>query len=718
MKRMSESASVGSAETAPPATIQPGLIDRIHTYSKVLAELEDVRRPGSSDHAVINFCAGVMRYPLALTVREYFYCERTAKIAFEHRARNRGLGDERAHECSPHGCDPDCVGSNVTNEAYERLVAKEDETVRRFAAKNRGDVHVCRHHTVHLCMDHLCSLVSLSRDDQGVGYRCELTGRQSTMYSAASFGPSLDGPGQANRITAFPQKGQKDSDIPTTHNVTRKRCIDNDAIEAAMAVMDCAVSINTDEVLTVSGMPTNDMPYGQLKKFVAAHVRLMRQLIEAGATFSETAVDEFGAAALVKTKKKIASGRRAKKPKAAVQPQQEDATAKKSHLLESKSKTLKRNIQHNADRDKPARKRQARDRSTGGHAASKSPGGALFKGASRVLSSPYADSELSQAYASLQACYSDAQTLFSNKVTPLLHTTMPPTMPPRTMYMQFLTREPFRTMIEDASRTCSFAPTEPAVKRRLDAMSGKMHRFYSDAYVIVKMLCPGALRLVVEIKHIVSACDEKLTRLREAIKDHRNRQIMPNMWGLYDLLTFQPHNHRVILDAVMGDAEIMECVDFMYHIWTLCLASPYARKADSNLLSSTNIALATLYAMSFPFNEGRRTLIPKHPKLSMHRWLVPLNSINDYYYSRPNNSNGLRVMKMCLSSLIETVPLSSLVFYQSRFIFERDAGVNGVTVDRINATTSTETDDGEARGEDHRRGARRRQSAKETPKER
>jgi hypothetical protein len=194
-------------------------------------------------------------------------------------------------------------------------------------------------------------------------------------------------------------------------------------------------------------------------------------------------------------------------------------------------------------------------------------------------------------------------------------------------------------------------------------------RFFFEAFKVAKMLCPGLHRLKLELGSIVEQCKDKNRRLRMLLKECHATGAVPsreNTGDMRELLSFDAYNyHALDLTSEFTDQEALRCVDLMHHLWELCRASPYVRVNGPQCLVMRNHCLAVLYAMVRGMVIAGRVVIPPNPKFSKRGFLVGLNSINKYEFKRTQYSTGTNVLKQCLYSLVQILPVHSLLYHHA-----------------------------------------------------
>lgn len=225
-------------------------------------------------------------------------------------------------------------------------------------------------------------------------------------------------------------------------------------------------------------------------------------------------------------------------------------------------------------------------------------------------------------------------------------------------YLSFLFTEPFETIInKDKSSILSLRDHHDA---NIFPNNKEYRNVFLEAIKIIKTLTPGLYRLKMEIKNILSICKNKFKNLTKYLKECNKSYVMPNYFTLLKDARFEYWNYKLILTEYMEDEEILEIVNIIIWFWHLCKRSDYIKKQNVQCLNITNHCIAVIYNMIKGLQYNDHTIIPTNLKFSRNGCLVPLNSLNDYGYSRRDYNNGTKILHGCIYDSLKKIPISKI----------------------------------------------------------
>lgn len=194
-------------------------------------------------------------------------------------------------------------------------------------------------------------------------------------------------------------------------------------------------------------------------------------------------------------------------------------------------------------------------------------------------------------------------------------------------------------------------PDVPAARRDL----------FLEALRVTKSLCPGLYRLKIEIPDVIAACRARQRELQRYVNQCVEAGRVPNAWRVLQgpLAAFDPRHYRVDLTDWLPEAEALECVHVMLHLWDVCTAAALTN-ARRRYMSVRNHCTAVLYFMAEGLVIGGHTIIPVHPKFRQRGYLVPPNRVHHYGYRRTGFSNGVLALQERLAELLHTVPVAQI----------------------------------------------------------
>lgn len=229
------------------------------------------------------------------------------------------------------------------------------------------------------------------------------------------------------------------------------------------------------------------------------------------------------------------------------------------------------------------------------------------------------------------------------------------------IYFKFLTQPPFINIIKEDNGT------ETSIKDKKVEQFAKSYYgnetfngFFTRTFSMVKSLCPGKWRLMMEANNIYQLCSTKFKNFNKLMKNVTSNKIIPNMSIYEDYLKFDPYSYKLNIYDHVSDVEIFDIVKTIHYYWRLCKFAMKESNKKFGKINEAEVSLAILYEMVKGVKDIRGLpvyMIMKHPLISKRSFIVVINCISNYEYTRKNRKNGHDILMACFNYIKENYPL-------------------------------------------------------------